>query len=99
MRLERKEQQPTGKERIDEHAAGRERTWLPLLFLLVIPAALFLSTLIIPFLPLSGQARVWIISGLLISTEIVFWGAALYFGKEIASRYRRFFNPRNWFGK
>ncbi|HET7480948.1 MAG TPA: transporter suffix domain-containing protein [Rubrobacteraceae bacterium] len=65
----------------------------------MIPAALTLSTLAVPFLPLPTEVKVWTVSGLLISTEVVFWGAALYFGGEVAARYRRFFNPRNWFGK
>jgi hypothetical protein len=28
--------------------------------------------------------------------EAVFWGAALFLGKEMISRYRRFFDPRTW---
>lgn len=73
--------------------------WLPVLFLLVIPAALWLLVPVVPFLPVSVGMKAWVVSGLLVSAEVVFWGAALFFGKEIASRYHKIFDPRRWFRK
>jgi hypothetical protein len=31
-----------------------------------------------------------------VAAEVVFWGAALFVGREVISRYRRFFDPRAW---
>lgn len=81
----------------DKRSSGLGRAWPPILFLLVIPAMLSLSVPVVPFLPLSTGAKVWLVSALLVGAEVVFWGAALFFGKEVVSRYRRFFDPRNWF--
>ncbi len=55
--------------------------------------------------PASGR-RTWILVVVLlvipgalyaaVPAEAVFWGAALFAGKEVISRYRRFFDPRAW---
>lgn len=83
----------------DRRSSGFGRAWPPILFLLVIPAALSLSVPVVPFLPLSTGAKVWLVSALLAGAEVVFWGAVLLFGKEVVSRYRRCFDPRHWFRK
>lgn len=65
-----------------------------LIFLSFVP---YLSIFIVPFLPLSGTAKAASISILVVMGEIMFWGGGIIVGKEVVSKYRRYFNPRNWF--
>jgi hypothetical protein len=50
----------------------------------------------VPFLPLTTAQKVGLSAGLVVVAEAVFWGAALFLGGELVSRYRRFFDPRTW---
>jgi hypothetical protein len=50
----------------------------------------------VPFLPLTTAQKVGLSAGLVVAAEAVFWGAALFFGKKVISRYRRLFDPRSW---
>jgi hypothetical protein len=76
-------------------ASGR-RGWALVVVLLVIPGALYAAIPVVPFLPLTTAQKFGLSSGLVVAAEVVFWGAALFVGKEVISRYRRFFNPRTW---
>jgi hypothetical protein len=49
--------------------------------------------------PLSAGQKVWAGSAFLVLGEVAFWAAALALGREVIRRYRRFFDPRGWFGK
>ena len=49
--------------------------------------------------PISAGQKVWAGSAFLILGEVAFWAAALALGREVIRRYRRFFDPRDWFGK
>jgi hypothetical protein len=51
---------------------------------------------IVPFLPLATAQKVGLPVGLVVAAEAVFRGAALSFGGEVISRYRRFFEARTW---
>jgi hypothetical protein len=51
---------------------------------------------VVAFLPLSTAQKVGLSAVLVVAAEAVFWGAALFVGKEVISRYRRFFDPRTW---
>ena len=62
-----------------------------LLFWVVAPAVVFF--------PLSSGQKVWAGSAFLVLGEVAFWVAALVLGREVVRRYRRFFDPRVWFGK
>lgn len=75
------------------------RAWLYALFLLVIPGVLWAAAVAVPFLPLATAAKVWLAAGFAVAAEVVFWGAALVLGREVAVRYRRHLDPRNWFRK
>lgn len=66
--------------------------------LVVVPTVLYAAVAVVPFLPLSTGAKIWLASGLAVAAEIVFWGAAVFVGKEVVSRYRRFLDPRRLFG-
>jgi hypothetical protein len=77
-------------------ASGR-RAWALVVVLLVIPGALYAAVPVVPFLPHTTAQKIGLSSGLLVAAEAVFWVAALFVGKEVISRYRRFFDPRAWF--
>jgi hypothetical protein len=50
----------------------------------------------IPFLELSGKMKVFSITSSLILAEVIFWIGAIMVGKEVASKLRRYTNPKNW---
>jgi hypothetical protein len=79
-------------------ASGR-RAWILVIFLLVVPGALYAAIPVVPFLPLTTAQKIGLSSGLVVVAEVIFWVAALFVGKEAISRYRRFFDPRAWFRK
>ena len=76
-----------------------ERTWLLVVVLLVVPGALYAAVPVVTFLPLTTAQKIGLSSGLVVVAEVVFWVAALFVGREMISRYRRFFDPRTWFRK
>ena len=78
---------------------GRWRPWLLVLLLLVVPGALYTAVPVVPFLPLTTAQKVVLSGGLVVAAEVVFWGAALFLGKEVISRFRRLLDPRAWFSK
>ena len=80
-------------------APGRWRPWLLVLLLLLVPGTLYTAVPVVPFLPLTTAQKVVLSGGLVVAAEVVFWGAALYLGKEVISRYRRLLDPRAWFRK
>ena len=80
-------------------APRRWHPWLLVLLLLVVPGALYTAVPVVPFLPLTSAQKVGISGGLVVAAEVVFWGAALFLGKEVISRYRRLLDPRAWFRK
>lgn len=75
---------------------SKKRAWILAIFLLVIPGALYAAIPVVPFLPLATAQKVGLSAGLVVAAEVVFWGAALFVGKEVISRYRRCFDPRAW---
>jgi hypothetical protein len=64
--------------------------------LVVVPGALYSALPVVPFLPLTTAQKVGLSAGLVVLAEAVFWGAALFLGKEVISRYRSYFDPRTW---
>ena len=75
---------------------SKKRAWVLVVALLVIPSALYAAVPVVPFLPLSTAQKIGLSAGLVVAAEVVFWVAALFAGKEVISRYRRFFDPRAW---
>jgi hypothetical protein len=80
----------------DEGARQRWRPWVLVVVLVVIPGALYSALPAVPFLPLTTAQKVGLSAGLVVLAEAVFWGAALFLGKEVISRYRAYFDPRTW---
>jgi hypothetical protein len=79
-----------------EKSRQRWRPWVLVVLLLVVPGALYSAVPAVPFLPLTTAQKVGLSAGLVVAAEAVFWGAALFLGKEVISRYRSFFDPRTW---
>ena len=75
----------------------RWKVWAAILGALVIPTLLWAAVPVVAFLPLAGAHKVWVSGGLVVAAEVVFWGAALFLGKEVISRYRSLLDPRAWF--
>ena len=50
------------------------------------------------FFPLSAGQKIWAGSAFLVLGDVAFWVAALALGREVIRRYRRFLDPRDWFG-
>lgn len=67
--------------------------------LIVIAILLYISTLIIPFLPMQPPQKVGLVAGALIAGEVFFWFGALFVGKEVVAKVRSRFNPKNWKNK
>ncbi|MFE6707207.1 transporter suffix domain-containing protein [Bacillus thuringiensis] len=73
----------------------------PLLFkigigLLIIYVLLWGSTLIIPFTSLSTQVKTIVIPGCIVIGEILFLIGAVFVGKEVVAKYKKYLNPKNW---
>ena len=83
-------------QKVPETPASGRRAWILVVVLLVIPGALYAAIPAVPFLPLTTAQKIGLTTGLVILAEAVFWGAALFVGKEAISRYRRYFDPRTW---
>ena len=75
---------------------SKKRAWILVIVVLVIPGALYSAVPVIPFLPLTTAQKIGLSAGNVVAAEVVFWGATLLVGKEVISRYRRFFDPRAW---
>ncbi|WP_324656041.1 transporter suffix domain-containing protein [Bacillus cereus] len=73
----------------------------PLLFkigigLLIIYVLLWGSALIIPFTSLSTQVKTVVIPGCIVIGEILFLIGAVFVGKEVVAKYKKYLNPKNW---
>jgi hypothetical protein len=75
------------------------RTRLLGIVLLVAAVLFWLAAPAVVFFPLSAGQKVWAGSASLVMGEVAFWMAALVLGREVVRRYRRFLDPRGWFGK
>jgi hypothetical protein len=85
-----------GPARPERPATRRWRPWLLVVVLVAVPGLLYSAIPIVPFLPLTTAQKVGLTAGLVVVAELVFWGAALFLGGEVISRYRHFFDPRTW---
>jgi len=67
--------------------------------LILLSTFLFTSLLIVPFLHVESKIKISITTINIILGEITFWSGGVLLGKEIFSKYKSYFNPRNWFSK
>ena len=69
------------------------------IFLMILSAILFLCIPVVPFLDIDNKTKISISTILFILGEITFWGGGILVGKELFSKYKSYFNPKNWFKK
>jgi len=69
------------------------------IILMVVCVPFFLAIPLVPFLDFDTKAKVTISTVLLIIGEVLFWGGGLLVGKELLTKYKAYFNPKNWFKK
>lgn len=67
--------------------------------LLVVAVLFWVAAPAVVFTPLSGAQKVWTGSAFLVLGEVAFWVAAVVLGREVFRRYRKFLDPRGWFGR
>jgi hypothetical protein len=65
----------------------------------LVPGALYAAILAVPFLPLATGQKLWLASGLVVAAEVTCLLSTLVLGWEAVRRYRRFLDPRYWFGE
>ncbi|MBA3704288.1 MAG: transporter suffix domain-containing protein [Rubrobacteraceae bacterium] len=90
------------RQRADEEPSGSKRASVTRLLgiILLVAAVLFwVAAPAILLTPLSAAQKAWTSSAFLVLGEVAFWVAALALGREVFRRYRRFLDPRDWFGK
>lgn len=64
--------------------------------LVVFSFVLWFTPLIVPFLPVTASTKAVLVTGALILAEVTFWIGVAIVGKEVAMKFRSYFNPRNW---
>ena len=69
------------------------------LVLIILSAPVFLSLLLIPFLDIDAKAKITLTTIIIVIGEILFWSGGLLLGKELFTKYKSYFNPKNWFKK
>lgn len=77
--------------------AGRTR--LLGMTLLVAAVLFWVAAPAVLLIPLSATQRVWAGSAFLVLGELAFWASAVVLGRELFRRYRRYLDPRSWFGE
>lgn len=69
------------------------------IILIIVSIPPFLALPVIPFLDLENRVKIAISPVLLISGEVLFWSGGLLVGKELFTKYKAYFNPKNWIRK
>jgi hypothetical protein len=69
------------------------------LVLIIGSCLLWITVLVIPFLPLSLAQKAVSLTSLILISEVMFWLGILLAGKELADRYRHQLNPIEWYRK
>ena len=69
------------------------------IILMIISVPLFLALPVIPFLDWESETKITLTTVLFIAAEIIFWSGGLLVGKELFTKYKSYFNPKNWFSK
>lgn len=69
------------------------------IILMIVSVPLFLALPVIPFLDWENETKITLTTVLFIAAEIIFWSGGLLVGKELFTKYKSYFNPKNWFKK
>ncbi len=75
------------------------RTWFLVFGAFVILKLLYAAILAVPFLLLTTGQKIWVSVGLVVVAETIFLFSVFFLGREVVRRYRRYLDPRRWFGK
>lgn len=66
---------------------------------MIICIPFFLLIPVIPFLEVDNKTKITVSTVLLVIGEVLFWSGGLLVGKELFTKYKSYFNPKNWFKK
>ena len=66
---------------------------------MVVCIPFFLAIPLTPLLDIDNKTKITISTVLLVIGEILFWAGGLLVGKELFTKYKSYFNPKNWFKK
>jgi hypothetical protein len=69
------------------------------IILIVLSTLLYVSLIVLPFLPIPVSMKLGITPIIIIVGEIIFWIGGILVGKEIIMKYRRYFNPLYWLNR
>ena len=69
------------------------------IFLMVLCIPFFLILPVIPFLEMESSTKITISTVLLVIGEVLFYAGGFLVGKELFTKYKSYFNPKNWFKK
>ena len=86
----------------DEEVQGLKeagRTRVLGIALLVVAVLFWVAAPAVLLIPLSAAQKAWTGSAFLVLGEAAFWASAVVLGREVFRRYRRFLDPRGWFGE
>ena len=89
-------------QRADQEPRGSKTAGLTRLVgivLFVVAVLFWVAAPAVLLTPLSTEQKAWTSSAFLILGEVAFWVAAVALGHEMFRRYRRYLDPRRWFGK
>ena len=78
-----------------------KKSWQLRLGIILILACIpfFLAIPVFPFLELENKLKITLGTVSLVIGEVLFWSGGLLVGKELFTRYKSYFNPKNWFKK
>ncbi|MFF5994756.1 transporter suffix domain-containing protein [Lysinibacillus sp. KU-BSD001] len=63
---------------------------------IIIACLLWISLVVIPFLPFSLGMKAAAVTGAVVLAEVFFWIGAIFVGKEVITKYKKYLNPKNW---
>lgn len=69
------------------------------IILIIICIPFFLMIPVYPFLDLESKVKITLSTVSLVIGEVLFWSGGLLVGKELFTKYKSWFNPKNWFRK
>lgn len=67
--------------------------------LILLSVFFYLFILAVPLLPLSVVQKGLAVTILITAGEIAWWAGFAILGKKVYDKYKKYFNPRNWFSR
>ena len=79
----------------------KQKNWKIKLGIILMIACIpfFLAIPLTPLLDVDNKTKITISTVLLVIGEVLFWSGGLLVGKELFTKYKSYFNPKNWFNK